>query len=96
MMQPGRLIPSKDVVLRTISGETFLLPVKGDLVKQAELFVLSEVGRFVWDMADGTRGVDDIVPEVVKAFDVEEDRARQDVEAFVERLREYGLVEVAA
>ena len=91
-----RLLPSRDVVLRTISGESFLLPVRGDLVKTVELFVLTEVGRFVWDLADGSRGVDEIVPEVVRAFEVDEGRARADVSAFVERLREYGLLEVAA
>ena len=88
------LQPSSDVVLRTISGETFLLPIKGDLVKTAELFVLSEVGRFVWDEAGAGRGMPEIVQAVAREFDVDEDRARADVETFVAQLREYGLMEV--
>lgn len=93
-MSTVRLVPSPDVVVRTIADETFLLPVRGDLARTSELFALSEVGRFVWDLADGSRGIEEIVAEVVSSFEVGEEQARADVERFVAQLRENGLAEV--
>jgi predicted deacylase len=87
-----RLKRTPDVVERTVADETFLLPVRGELAKTVEMFALSEVGRFIWSRADGSRGVPELVAEVVRDFDVTEEQARADVAAFVEQLRAYGLV----
>lgn len=89
---PTRLVRTRDVVERTVAGETFLLPVRGTLANTAEMFALSEVGCFVWSRADGSRGLDELVAEVVREFDVTEDRARADVAEFVDRCRAYGLL----
>ena len=86
--------PSPDVVLRTIADETFVLPVRGQLARTTDIFVLSEVGRFVWELADGTRDLAAIARLVAREFEVSEEQAHTDVEHFVNQLRDYGLVEV--
>jgi hypothetical protein len=83
------------VLVRTVADETFLLPVKGALANTVEMFALSEVGEFIWSRADGSRGVPELVAEVVREFDVAEDQARADVAAFVGQLRSYGLIHEA-
>jgi hypothetical protein len=87
-----RLQQTTDVVARTIADETFLLPIKGELVNTTEMFVLSEVGLFIWDLVDGHRGLEEMVAAVVEAFEVDETRARADVHDFLDELARQGLV----
>lgn len=84
-----------DIVARTVADEQFLLPVKGELARRAELFALSEVGQFIWSRLDGSRDDDALVAEVLGEFDVAEAEARADVAEFLGRLLEFGLVEEA-
>jgi hypothetical protein len=91
-MGSQRLQRTPDVVLRTIADETFLLPVRGDLAKTVEMFVLSEVGRFIWNRTDGQRGLQELVAEVMAVFDVNEAQARTDVAEFLDQLQAYGLL----
>jgi hypothetical protein len=93
-MASPRLQPSPDVVLRTVADETFLLPVRGDLMNTVEMFVLSDVGRFIWSRLDGVRRYEDLVTEVLGEFDVSEEPARKDVREFLDQLQAYGLVSV--
>jgi hypothetical protein len=88
----SRLKRTPDVIERQVADETFLLPVRGELSRTVELFALSEVGRFIWSSANGSRGVPELVAEVVREFDVTEDQAQADVGEFVNQLRAYGLV----
>ena len=91
-MSSPRLERTPDLVERKVADETFLLPVKGALANTVEMFALSEVGQFIWSLADGTRGVPELIAEVVREFEVPEDQARNDVAEFVGQLRAYGLV----
>lgn len=88
----GHLQRTPDVIERTVADETFLLPVKGALANTVEMFALSEVGRFIWSRADGTRGVPELVAEVLQDFDVTEEQAGADVKEFVSQLQAYGLL----
>jgi len=89
---PSRLTRTADVVERSVADETFLLPVKGTLANTVEMFALSEVGQFVWSRIDGAHGLPELVAEVVREFDVAEERARADVSEFVDQLRAFGLL----
>jgi hypothetical protein len=91
-MSSPRLERTPDLIERRVADETFLLPVRGALANTVEMFALSEVGQFIWSLADGTRGVPELIAEVVREFEVPEDRARADVGEFVGQLRAYGLV----
>ncbi len=78
-MSSPRLERTPDLIERRVADETFLLPVKGALANTVEMFALSEVGQFIWSLADGTRGVPELIAEVVREFEVPEDQARNDV-----------------
>jgi hypothetical protein len=56
------------------------------------LHTLNEVGTLVWEAADGRTPVAAIVARLCSQYDVETPEAERDVEAFVERLREKGLI----
>ena len=88
----SRLERNPDLVERQIAEETFLLPVKGALANTVEMFALSEVGQFIWTLADGTRGLPELVTEVLREFDVSEETARAEVAEFIGQLQSHGLM----
>jgi hypothetical protein len=81
------------VVQREIAGETFLVPIHGHVADLQELFVVNEVGRFIWDRLDGGALMDELVSAVVGEFEVNEAQARLDAQSFLSRLQEAGLLE---
>jgi hypothetical protein len=81
-----------DVILREIAGETFLVPIRGHLADLQDLFVLNEVGSWIWAHLDGTRTPSDLARALCEEFDVGLAEAEQDVAAFLVRLDEAGLL----
>lgn len=89
----GRYRRCSEVVQREIAGETFLVPIRGELARLQRLFVLNGVARFVWEQLDGERDLDQIRDGVVRQFEVTEERAHEDVVEFVDELRRAELIE---
>lgn len=81
--------------MRRIAGETLLVPVAGRLADLQRLFVLEGAGEFIWDNLDGARSLDEIRDSLVGRFDVSLAQAEQDLQDFVARLREAGLIQEA-
>lgn len=90
---PGRFQRSPDVVRREIAGEVILVPVRGKVADLQNLYVLNPVADCIWEHLDGDRTPGDITAAVVERFEVAWDEAASDVDEFVDRLREAGLVE---
>lgn len=82
----------EEVVEREVAGEMFLVPIRGRLADLQELFVLNEVGKWLWARLDGTRTVAELVAGVAADFEVDESRASEDTAVFLEDLLEAGLV----
>ncbi|WP_218134985.1 lasso peptide biosynthesis PqqD family chaperone [Amycolatopsis xylanica] len=53
---------------------------------------LSPVGALVVEFLSEGKGIDDAIGSIVERFDVDESRARSDVNAFIGKLRSTGLV----
>lgn len=73
---------------QTIDDEVVAL----DLNTSAYLAV-NDVGAVLWPLVVAGTTEATLVAELTERFDVEEDRARADVDAFVERLRALSLVD---
>ena len=73
--------PHSQVAGRVIDGEAVLV-----LSDSGQAQVLNEVGARVWELADGSRSLAQIVNAVTDEFDVGVEEATGDVLAFVERL----------
>jgi hypothetical protein len=96
---PAAAAPIKRVdgiVHRDVAGEVFLVPIRGHLAELNDLFVLNDVGAWVWERLDGERSAEDLVVEMVSEFDVTEEQATTDIDGFVVQLREAGLVDATA
>jgi hypothetical protein len=80
------------VVAREIAGETFLVPVCGNLADLQRVFVLNRVGGFIWERLDAAAGPAEIAAAVAERFDVDVATATADVARLVAELEAAGLV----
>ena len=78
-------------MLRTVSGQTVVLPVSGDLDLNM-MIKLNDTGRFLWEQLQKETTVDEVVKAVLKTYDIEETAAKNYVEAFVKELENNGFL----
>ena len=76
---------------RVYDGEAVLL-----CADDSTLNTLNPVGTRIWESADGKTPVSTIVARICEEFDVDPERAERDTMAFIEKLRERGLLTVSA
>jgi hypothetical protein len=81
------------VAARTIAGETLLVPLRRGLADCDRIFILNEVGAFLWQALDGRDDRDALVRRIEGEFDTAPgaDLGR-DVDAFLAALDERGLI----
>jgi len=61
------------------------------ILHSGKMLSLNVLGTEIWKLCDG-RTVDDIVSELQKTFDVEEDVLKEDVHEFLMQMKEEGLI----
>ncbi len=66
---------------RIVDGEAVLVDPDRNVVR-----MLNTVGSRIWELADGTRTVDEIAEALTEEFEVEVPEARQSVVEFVDEL----------
>ena len=77
-----------ETACRPVADEGYLVVVPS----RAAVEVLNPVGGKIYSMLDGKHTQDDIVRAVIDEFDVSEDEARRDVDAFLDELRARGML----
>ena len=85
------LTQSSQTAWRVYDGEAVLL-----CPDDSTLNTLNAVGTRIWESADGKTPVSTIVAGICEDFDVDPERAERDTMAFIEKLRERGLLTVSA
>lgn len=86
------MLIKKELISREIAGQRFLVPVGKSVYDSNGLFILTEVGGFIWDLLPEAQDAQDIVSAVLNAYDVDEATARADVTAFLAKLIEMGII----
>jgi hypothetical protein len=86
--------PHREFVTRRIADETIIVPIVGGVGDLDAIFTLNEVASRIWTLIDAPAPttVRAIVGDVVRAFDVDADRAERDVVEFLEQLAEAGMI----
>lgn len=79
-------------VMRKVAGETVVLPT-GDKLKLNMMITLNGTAAFLWErLVEGT-DEETLVKALLDVYDVDEERARQSVMKFVEKLRKNEFLE---
>jgi len=80
-------------LLQNVGGQDLLVPLGAKVMDMNSLITLNATGRRVWELLAENHPVEYLVAEVVEQFDVDLERARADVQAFLDDLGRLGLLE---
>ena len=83
----------KGFTVRNIAGSDIVVPVGNAEKIFNGMITLNERGAFFWNALLKDTTVDEVVKKVTSEYDVDEERAKADVEKFIEQLRENNLIE---
>lgn len=78
----------KETIFRIIDGETVIVKPE-----DASMLLLNETGTFIFKrlLGDGLP-FEELLKEIVETFEISEVRARDDLRAFIEMLKEENIV----
>ncbi len=74
-------VPHPQAASRTVEGSAVVV-----LADAGEVNVFNSVGTRIWELADGSRTVQQIIESIVAEFDVSSERATADVFEFLQSL----------
>jgi hypothetical protein len=86
------MIIKKELIKRDIAGEVFLVPVGSSMYDSNGLFILSELGAFIWDLLPDAASEEDILRCVLAEYEVDEPTARADIHEFLGKLENMGIL----
>lgn len=86
------MIIKKELIKREITGDTILVPVGKTVLDSNGLFMLNELGAFIWDLLPGTESEEDICNAVLEQYDVSAETVKKDVSEFLEKLRKMDII----
>jgi Coenzyme PQQ synthesis protein D (PqqD) len=90
-MSPVYIARTREVAARALGGEMMIMSAR-----DSTLFNLNETASAIWQAADGSTPLADIVERVVCAeFDVVPEEAMKDAEDFVRDLAAHGILLVS-
>ncbi|MGN0334455.1 MAG: PqqD family protein [Lachnospiraceae bacterium] len=82
----------KEFILREIVGEYVIIPTGKTVLSFNGLISVNEVGAFLWNMLQKDVTVDELVAGVLEEYDVDEETAREDIQAFLDVLVEGNIL----
>ena len=83
----------KGFAKREIAGSNIVVPV-GNAAKDFNgMITLNGSGAFFWDCFTKDITIDEAVKLVTDEYEIDEARARNDIEAFIKKLRDNNLIE---
>ena len=82
----------KELIKREIAGDTILVPVGKTVYDSNGLFVLNELGAFIWDLLPSVETEEEICEAVLAGYEVTPEEAGRDVAEFLAKLRELNII----
>ncbi len=82
-----------DFILKKIAGSYVVVPVRQQAVDFSGIIKLSDTGAFLWKLLEDGADREELVAKLLDEYLVDEAKAEADVDRFIERLNEVGLLE---
>lgn len=86
------MIIKKELIKREIAGDTILVPVGKTVYDSNGLFVLNELGAFIWDLLPNVDTQEEICQVILKEYEVSEEEARKDIAEFMNQLQKLDII----
>lgn len=86
------MIIKKELIKRQIAGDTILVPVGRTVYDSNGLFVLNELGAFIWDMLPQAESEEEICEAIRAEYEISSEDVAKDTAEFLNRLREMEII----
>lgn len=83
---------NEDFLLRDVAGSLVIVPVGAAVTAFPGMITLNATAAYLWELLETEQTVDTLTAALMDRYDVEQTRAREDVVAFVERLKPTGAL----
>ena len=80
-------------IVREIAGKTVAIAVGSASKDFRGMLALNSTGLFIWNQLENDTTEENVVSELIKIYDVDEARARDDVRNIITVLKNAGIVE---
>ena len=80
-------------VLRNVVDEFILMPTGDNIGKFNGTILLNDVSAFVWEKLQNPLSKDDLLKAILDEYEVDKATASADLDALLETLRGYGVIE---
>lgn len=83
----------KNYMLRSVAGQNVVVPVGGEAAHFNGMISLNDSGAFLWRLLENEADEGELFKALLAEYEVDEATARRDASAFVNKMREAGLLE---
>ena len=80
-------------MLREIVGEWVVVPIGNRLVEFNGIMSLNDSGRFLWELLQTEKSIDELVDAMLKEYAIDRVTAKADIEEFISVAGERGVFE---
>jgi hypothetical protein len=82
----------KELIKREIAGDTILVPVGKTVYDANGLFVLNELGGFLWERLPQAENAEQLCDAVLEEYEVSREEASRDIAEFLDQLRKLDII----
>lgn len=82
-----------DFSLQNVGGQDFLVPLGAKVRDMNCLITLNPTGRCIWELLAEDRSIEEMAAEISERFDVDKEKAHSDVQAFLDDIGRFGLLQ---
>ena len=86
------MIIKKELIKREIAGDTILVPVGKTIYDSNGLFVMNELGSFIWDLLPNVETEEEILRAVLAEYEVSQEEATKDIAEFMDKLKQLDII----
>jgi hypothetical protein len=83
----------EDFLLREVAGCYVVVPVGKATVDFNGMLNLNETGAFLWERLQQDTTKEELVKALLDTYDITQDIASKDVDAYIKKLEDAGLIE---
>lgn len=83
---------SNGYILRTVAGKNIVVSVGSD-VNFSGMLTLNDTGVFFWNLLSENTTKEEMIEKVISEYDVDRDTVSSDIDEFLSKLKEKGILE---
>lgn len=83
---------SDNFLLRDVAGSLVIVPVGAAVAAFPGMMTLNATGAYIWELLETDQTVESLVNALIDRYDVTEEKAKEDVEAFITKLKPTGAI----